>query len=70
MLVLSIPLSAASAQTADYVTTTWTNLRQRPSMSGAKLRVLQPNDTLSKRTVGPRSGWMPVRTADGLAGWV
>jgi hypothetical protein len=65
---LAFTPTPASAQ--DYVTTTWTNLRQRPSMSGAKLRVLHPDDTLNKRSVPPRVGWLPVRTTDGLAGWV
>jgi len=65
-----LPFAAAAGQTADYVTTAWTNLRQRPSTSGAKLRTLPPNDTLSKRTAAQRTGWVPVRTTDGLAGWV
>lgn len=69
-LLVSLPRATAAAQSADYVTTTWTNLRQRPSTSGAKLRVLPPNDTLSKRTVTPHAGWVAVRTSDGVAGWV
>src|SRR5512140_1411911 len=70
LLLASLPFGSATGQTADYATTTWVYLRQRPSMSGAKLRTLPPNDTLSKRTVAPRAGWVPVRTLDGLAGWV
>ena len=70
VLLLSLPAAPSTAIAQDYVTTTWTNLRQRPSMSGAKLRVLHPSDTLNKRTVPPRVGWLPVRTQDGLAGWV
>jgi hypothetical protein len=40
-------------------------------MSGAKLRELGIADTLTRRTeVAARPGWVPVRTADGKAGWV
>lgn len=70
LLLLTLNVTPAAAQTADYVTTTYTNLRQRPAANGARLRTLPPNDTLSKRTVTPRTGWIPVRTSDGLAGWV
>lgn len=66
----AISALAAPVYAQDYVTTTWTNLRQRPSMSGAKLRVLPPNDTLNQRRASPRIGWVAVRTTDGLAGWV
>lgn len=71
LIVASLSFATATAVSAqDFVTTTWTNLRQHPSMSGAKLRALPPNDTLNKRTVPPRVGWVAVRTTDGLAGWV
>jgi hypothetical protein len=39
-------------------------------MSGAKLRELPPNDTLSLRDVAPRNSFVAVRTRDGKAGWV
>ena len=69
-LALAILFFASPTAAQDYATTSWVNLRRRPSMSGAKLRTLAPNDTLSKRTVAPRPGWVAVRTSAGVAGWV
>jgi len=69
-LALGLLFAASPIAAQDYATTAWVNLRQRPSMSGAKLRTLAPDETLSKRTVAPRPGWVAVRTSDGLAGWV
>lgn len=45
-------------------------LRRSPSNSGAKLRALPANDTLSRRDLPPRNAFLPVRTKDGKAGWV
>lgn len=39
-------------------------------MSGAKLRELPPNDTLSLRNLPSRNSFVAVRTKDGKAGWV
>jgi hypothetical protein len=61
---------STAAEAQDFTTTGWVFLRRSPSMSGARLRELPPNDTLSLRNVPPRNAFVPVRTKDGLAGWV
>ena len=75
---IAVALAALSASTGfvgqvsaqDYVTSTRVYLRRSPSSNGARLRVLQPGDSLTARPVTPKPGWLPVRTTDGKAGWV
>ena len=61
---------SGTAAGQDVATTEWVYLRRSPSMSGAKLRELPPNDTLTLRDVPSRNSFVAVRTADGKAGWV
>ena len=58
----------AGAQTV--VTTRWVNFRRTPSNTGAKLRVLAPNETLTVRAVPKRIGWTAARDTSGEAGWI
>jgi hypothetical protein len=70
-LILGLALAASSAAIAQsYVTQREVFFRRSPSMTGAKLATLAPGETLSTRSVDPRSGWVPLRRADGKAGWV
>ena len=70
--ILAALFLAAPAFAQDYVTVDWVNLRQKPAMNGAKLKTLAPGETLTVRTVKPRTGWVAVRTtdSDSTAGWV
>src|SRR5437763_7534097 len=70
VVVASLIVAARSSSAQDYVTVSWVNLRRTASNTGAKIRVLPPGETLSVRTVEPRSGFVPVRTSDGKAGWI
>ncbi|MDP1859079.1 MAG: hypothetical protein Q8K82_10425 [Gemmatimonadaceae bacterium] len=71
VVVLSLCLLAPSAVEAqDYVTTQWVFLRRQASNTGAKIRTLSPGKSLAARTAPERPGFVPVRTADGVAGWV
>ena len=63
-------LSASVAEAQDYVTTSWVTLRRQASNTGARIRTLPPGDSLAARTVAERPGFVPVRTTDGVAGWV
>ena len=71
VVLLSRCLLAPSAVEAqDYVTTQWVFLRRQAANTGAKIQKLSPGESLAARTVPERSGFVPVRTADGVAGWV
>jgi hypothetical protein len=71
VVLFVLPLFPASVATAqDFVTTDTVWLRRSPSMTGARLRALPADDTLSLRNVPPRNAFVPVRTKDGKAGWV
>jgi hypothetical protein len=65
-----VSATSVSLSAQDAVTTEWVYLRRSPSMSGARLRELPPNDTLSLRDVPSRNAFVAVRMKDGKAGWV
>jgi hypothetical protein len=67
---IALALIAGELGAQEYVTNRWVYLRRVPSNTGARIRVLQPAETLSVRIADMRFGFIPVRTKDGRAGWV
>ena len=63
--------AADHVQAQTVVTTRWVNFRRTPSMTGAKIRVLAPDETLTVRPKVPtRVGWTAARDRDSVAGWI
>ena len=58
-------------QAQTVVTIRRVNFRRTPSMTGAKIRILAPDETLTVRPkVAKRVGWTAARDRDSVPGWI